>query len=133
MSLDISFWYVRELTKSDGLSLNIEEELYTDNITHNLSGMAEAVKVKDKEYDTNLYSLLWKPIEDLGIVYADEMLELLQQGYKEIRKYPREFSLYNASNGWGTYPDFLSFVRRILDFLLTCEYDLSLVEIRTNR
>jgi hypothetical protein len=35
MSLDISFWYKRELTKSDGLSLNIEEELYTDNITHN--------------------------------------------------------------------------------------------------
>lgn len=132
MSLDISFWYVRELTKFDGLGIRIEEELYKDNITHNLGSMAEVVRVKNKEHNTDLYSLLWRPYENLGIVYADKMLELLQQGYDDLIKHQKEYSLYDSPNGWGTYIDFLNFVSRILDFLSTCKIDLSLIEIRTS-
>lgn len=86
-----------------GTGIDIDE-VYSRNITHNLTAMANAA---------GIYDCLWRP-DDKGFERAEQIIELLQKGLKRLRKRPDHFRRYNASNGWGTYEHFVPFVEEIL-------------------
>jgi hypothetical protein len=79
-------------------------ELFSANITHNLTDMAEAV---------NLYDVLWRPNEN-GFTWAHQIIDRLIFGIAELRSDPEKYSKYNASNGWGKYENFVPFCEKIL-------------------
>lgn len=80
-------------------------EVYSANITHNLTTMAEAVK---------LYSALWRP-ETIGISKAEQLIELLTSGLAELRADPDKYKVYNPANGWGDYDNLVRFVEQYLE------------------
>ena len=79
-------------------------ELYHANITHNLGPMAKAA---------GIYMELWRP-EELGVIYAGELVEPLTAGLEKLEAEPEEFRKHNPPNGWGTYEGFVLFVREYL-------------------
>ena len=83
-------------------------EVYSANITHNLTGMAE---------EAGIYKHLWRP-EELGITHAAQLVEPLRAGVALMRSDPERFEKFNATNGWGTYQQFLPWVE---NYLSACE------------
>lgn len=79
-------------------------EVFSANITHNLGNMAEAA---------GIYMALWRP-EEIGITKANELIPILRKGLAFLEDNPGKMRQYDAKNGWGTYPDFLRFVREVL-------------------
>ena len=77
---------------------------YHANITHNLGNMAEAA---------GIYKALWRP-EEIGIMKASELIDILEKGYAELKQRPEEFMKRNAPNGYGTYEGLCSFVANYL-------------------
>ena len=96
MSLDISFGY-----RNDGHF----NEVFSKNITHNLTGMANAA---------GIYKALWRPDEN-GFTVAKEIIEILEEGLEKLKADPKTFKAYNSSNGWGVYEHFVPFVEAVLD------------------
>lgn len=96
MSLDLSLLRMQETP------------VYTANITHNLTQMAEAV---------GLYGVLWRP-EENGITTAEQLIDPLKAGIAALRAEPVRFRALSAPNGWGTYDHFLPFLQRLL---LACQ------------
>lgn len=92
MSLDFSLKAMRKV------------EVYSGNITHNLSRMAEAV---------GIYKCLWRP-EEIGITTASQMIEPLRETLKKLKENPAEYEKYNVENGWGLYENFVSYVEEVL-------------------
>ena len=80
-------------------------EVYTANITGNLTEMADAA---------GLFKLLWKPAE-LGHDKAKDLIDGLERGLKILKGDPAYFKEFNSKNGWGDYEDLLNFVRKYLD------------------
>lgn len=80
------------------------EESYSTNITHNLINMADAA---------GLYMCLWYP-SDIGIYKASQLIPLLEKGIKDMEKNPEMFKEFNAPNGWGTYEQFLPWLKELL-------------------
>lgn len=80
-------------------------ELYEANITHNLGVMAEAA---------GIYKCLWRP-EEIGIRYASQLIEPLEAGINQLNADPDKFKAFNASNGWGTYDNFLPWCKKYLE------------------
>lgn len=95
MSLDVT------LTKT------IPTEVYTSNITHNLSKMAEQVVVWPS--NLTLRDVLWYPREK-GLYYARDISELLDEAFNILLAEPDRFKTYNPENGWGNYENLVSFV-----------------------
>lgn len=93
MSLDVY------LTLPDG------EEVYSGNITHNLTEMADAA---------GIYKHLWRP-EELNITKASELIEPLTKGLSKLFFQPEAYMKYNPPNGWGSYEGLVKFVREYLD------------------
>ena len=85
MSLDIT------LKNEEG------EELFWKNITHNLAEMANVV---------GIYRHLWRP-EELNITKAEELIKPLKVGIDELLHDSKKYKQYSASNGWGTYEQFI--------------------------
>jgi hypothetical protein len=83
-------------------------ELYSANITHNLSPMAQAA---------DLYSALWVPDEQ-GWTTARDITGMLTRGLKRLKADPEGFRKYNPDNGWGSYELLVRFVE---DYLEACE------------
>ena len=85
----------------------LQAKIFHANITHNLGPMAEAA---------GIYTVLWRP-ETLheGPVYAKELIDRLSVGLDVMLADPAKFRALNAPNGWGTYYDFVPWVRRYLD------------------
>lgn len=105
MSLDI--WFEN----------NQEEELYSKNITHNLNKMA---------MEAGFYQALWRP-EEIGLTKASELIPYLETGIAEMIQRPTHYQEFDASNGWGTYHDFLPWLAELLE---ACrEYPESLIKI----
>tara|TARA_R110000751_G_scaffold125174_1_gene226693 strand:- start:786 stop:1127 length:342 start_codon:yes stop_codon:yes gene_type:complete len=98
MSLDI--------TLSDNCceSCGRSDEVYSTNITHNLGTMAR---------ETVLYGVLWRP-EQNGIVFAKDLIKPLIDGIRAMENDPARFEKYDATNGWGTYEQFLPWLRVLL-------------------
>ena len=103
------------------LDVYLEDEkgnqLYADNITHNLSKMAEAV---------GIYECLWRPDEH-GITHAKQIIEPLTKGVILLATESAKFQAYNSPNGWGMWEHFLPFCAR---YLQACkDYQTALVSV----
>lgn len=79
--------------------------LFEANITHNLNVMADAA---------GIYDHLWRP-ETLGIDTAAWLIQPLEVGLAKMRADPAGFRLYDASNGWGAYDDFVPWIECYLE------------------
>ena len=95
MSLDV---YLEECRPS---------EVYSRNITHNLTKMAGAA---------GIYEYLWRP-EEVGVKKAHDLIEPLARGLMSLIAAPERYQQYNPENGWGNYQALLGFVS---DYLLHC-------------
>ena len=82
----------------------MQTEVYSANITHNLSTMAEAA---------GIYAHLWRP-DELGIKSAHELIEPLSAGLELLKADPERFKKFNSPSGWGLYKNFVSFVEKYL-------------------
>lgn len=80
-------------------------EVYSANITHNLTKMAAAA---------GIYRHLWRP-EDLGAQRAGDLVHGLEQGLLMLKSGREHFLQYNAPNLWGTYDDFVPWVENYLN------------------
>lgn len=78
--------------------------LFESNITHNLNAMAEKA---------GFYQHVWRP-EEIGITKAKELIQPLTNGIALMRAKPAEFKVLSASNGWGTYEQFLPWLDKLL-------------------
>lgn len=107
MSLDVSLLANKTLKCDCGKEHIIETEkcVFEANITHNLNRMAEAA---------GIYEHLWRP-ENLNITKADELVYALKKGLKKLKAKPEYYKQFSASNGWGTYEQFIPWVEKYLN------------------
>lgn len=99
MSLDIWLEYPCPDQPKESL------EVFSCNITHNLSTMAAAA---------GCYKVMWRP-EEIGVSFARDAVPLLQNGLNRLTCDPEQFAQYSPTNGWGTYDGLVDVVRRYLD------------------
>jgi len=106
MSLDITLSRVYHVSY-DGCKTFIEknEVVFDANITNNLVAMA---------LEAGIHEAIWLP-HDIGANNAEDLITILEKGYKSLLNNPNYFSKYNSTNGWGVYDDFLPFVKKYLD------------------
>lgn len=109
MSLDI---YFSELPKEP-------VEVFSKNITHNLGTMAD---------HAGIYKCLWRPDEN-GITHVHQIIEPLKSAIADMEANPEKYKPLSASNGWGTYEQFLPWLRELL---AACEEHPN-AEIRVSR
>jgi hypothetical protein len=110
MSLDITLTALRPTS------------VWTENITHNLNTMANAVKVSN----TTLYKVLWYP-EELGLKTGEDILPYLRVGLSILMTFPEEYKQHNPSNGWGDYYNLVDFVK---SYIIACtEFPDGVIEI----
>lgn len=83
-------------------------EAFWGNITHNLGKMASMA---------DLYYPLWRPEEyhEGPLVYAKDLVPVLEKGLKTLITDREYFEGFNPSNGWGDYDGFVQFVKEYLD------------------
>ena len=93
MSLDVSLTAVRET------------EVYTANITHNLTKMADKA---------GIYKALWCP-EEIDITKAEQLIKPLEDGLAKLKADPAYYQQFDAPNGWGRYVHFVPFVKQYLE------------------
>lgn len=79
-------------------------ELFHTNITHNLNIMAQKAA---------LYYPLWRP-EEIGITTVTQLVGPLTYGIAKLTTRPSYFKMFDAANGWGTYDQFLPWLRNLL-------------------
>ena len=81
-----------------------KSELYETNITHNLNKMA---------HEVDLYYCLWRP-EEKNIKKAVQLIKPLKKGIELMKNNPGKYKKYDATNGWGTYDQFLPWLEELL-------------------
>ena len=82
--------------------------VFTQNITHNLGKMAGEVKLSNGK---TLYDVLWRP-EEHNYFTAEDISELLDEGWNILLSDPERFKKFNPENGWGSYEGLMDFVYR---------------------
>jgi hypothetical protein len=106
------------------MSLDIRLEVtephtvYSGNITHNLTTMAQAV---------GLYQALWYPFPQWQT--AKDILPVLREGLARLKADPARYQQFNPANGWGSYEGLVGFVER---YIRACEEHPD-AEIRVSR
>lgn len=81
--------------------------VFSANITHNLTRMAKAA---------GIYDLLWDlTIEGEDILTAGQMTEQLRMGIERMESDPDTYKTYNPTNGWGSYDDFIPWLKELLE------------------
>lgn len=103
MSLDIYFTE-RVTCPNCAHILDTGHGLFWKNITHNLGQMADAA---------GFYKQLWRP-EETDVVTASQLGLHIEKGIKELESNPDKYKEFSASNGWGTYEQFLPWLRELL-------------------
>lgn len=88
-----------------------------NNITHNLTTMADKVQVNRR---FTLYNLLWRP-EETDLLGKEmhpnkRYINLLSKGYDKLLHDPT-LSVYNPENGWGDYNLLVKFTEGYIDAL----------------
>lgn len=83
-------------------------EVFDWNITHNLGKMADKA---------GLYDALWRPDEQ-GYKYAKDIVNILEDGLKELQSHPDLFKSMNPENGWGSYEGLVECVKA---YLVACK------------
>ena len=79
--------------------------VFSANITHNLGNMASACGV---------YYACWRP-EEINCKKAKHILPMLEDGVKLLETYPDFYRTFNSPNGWGSYDNFLLWLREYKD------------------
>lgn len=106
MSLDVYLTRKKYISYDDCKTHTVEdEELYNDNITHNLYTMAE---------EAGIFQHLWRP-EELNINKANELIIPLEKGLADLKARPDYFKQFNDPNGWGMYEHFIPFVEKYIE------------------
>lgn len=77
--------------------------LYWDNITHNLGKMAQAV---------GCYVACWRPEEISLDCRASDIRASLTKAIADMEARPEHYTQFNSPNGWGTYENFLPWLKR---------------------
>lgn len=114
----------RVLSWDEDMSLDVYlelngEEVYSSNITHNLSEMAQKVN----EF---FYKALWCP-EEIDAVHAQDIIYDLRKGISTLVCAPSYYKQFDALNGWGTFEDFVPFV---VEYIEACEkYPTAIVRV----
>jgi len=80
--------------------------VFSQNITHNLNKMAEAVELSN---GMTLYDVLWRP-DEKRLTKAEDISELLDEGWNILLSDPEKYKRYNPENGWGNYEGLCNFV-----------------------
>lgn len=80
------------------------EEIYSANITHSLNRMADAA---------GFYRALWHP-DEIGISKAYQLTPFLTNGIVALESNPDLFKAFDGVNGWGTYEQFLPWLKTLL-------------------
>lgn len=106
MSLDIYFLggEVKDYCPCCGAERTTEAEAHSQNITHNLAKMAD---------EAGIYDVVWRPDEN-NITHAGQLIKPLENGILELRQNPDKYRPLSASNGWGTYDQFLPWLEKLL-------------------
>jgi hypothetical protein len=81
--------------------------VFSQNITHNLGAMAREVVLSN---GMNLYQVLWRPDEMVGLNKAEDIADLLDEGWNILLSDPDKFKKFNPENGWGSYEGLCEFV-----------------------
>ena len=102
MSLDVDLMVIQPVS------------IFSLNITHNLGKMASEVKLSNGK---TLYDILWRPDEH-GYYTAEDISELLDEGFNILLSDPEKFKQYNPENGWGEYDGLVNFVYSYLNACL---------------
>ena len=79
-------------------------EVYSDNITHNLTKMAD---------EAGIYEPLWRP-DEVGITKAEQLVEPLSAVLERLHAEPNRYRKFDPPNGWGKYENLVVFVDRYL-------------------
>lgn len=82
-----------------------DNEVFSDNITHNLNNMAR---------EAGVYTCLWRP-EEVGIEYAAQLIVPLSNGLTSLKMTPEYYQQFNPENGWGDYGGLVDFAQRYLN------------------
>lgn len=133
------------------LTLHLDsEEVYSLNITHNLTDMARAAGVYlpmwrglivDERTDARAYRLAHDEGDEQGISALDvaarrdgrtvtvaaDMIPALSLGVRLLSLYPARFKPLEAKNGWGTWRQFLPAVCELREACV--QYPQARVEI----
>ena len=103
--------------KDDAMSLDVylcpnkcphcgrSDEGFSANITHNLGRMASSA---------GLYEYVWRP-EEVEITKAGELIHALRVGITCMENNPEVFKKLDDPNGWGTYEQFLPWLKKYLN------------------
>lgn len=83
-------------------------EVFTKNITHNLSPMAK---------EAGLYKAIWRP-DEIGVTHAKQLIPLLESDLKGLKQHPEIYKKMNPDNGWGDYKGLVIFAD---DYLAACK------------
>jgi len=128
MSLDVTLSRPYHITYDGGKTLELQsEQLYNDNITHNLGEMADKA---------GIYEALWRPhrlkegynipdnhydeeyeFEKANPVKANEIIAIIEKGLKDMKARPKHYEKFNSSNGWGMYHNFVPWIEEYLKAL----------------
>ena len=106
MSLDFSLEVTYDISYDNKKTFDrITKEVYTRNITHNLTRMAK---------QAGLHKALWRPCES-EFYKASDIIDILEDGLKELKSNPSKYKKLDSPNGWGIYIHFVHFVESVLE------------------
>lgn len=77
---------------------------YEANITHNLGKMAA---------EAGIYKCLWRPGQ-VGVTRASQLSSYLEPGIGLLEQDPHRFKEWDDPDGWGTYEQFLPWLKNLL-------------------
>ena len=103
MSLDLDLWAVRRTN------------VYGTNMTHNVAAMAD---------EAGVYDLLWQA---KGSPKAGDLVAPLNGAIYDMEARPDHYKKFDAENGWGTYEQFLPWLREVRDMCV--EYPDAEIEV----
>jgi hypothetical protein len=64
--------------------------------------------------EAGIYECIWRP--DLyGFRVASTLIDPFTKAIAEMESDPERFRAFDASNGWGTYNDFLPWLKRYFE------------------
>lgn len=116
MSLDV-FLYQNMQYQKYGETITVEQEVFCQNITHNLNKMA---------FEAGVYEAMWRP-EEKGWSKAKDIAPVLELGLERLLADPDKYKALNPQNGWGNYDGLVAFV---IAYLEACkEYPESFIRV----
>ena len=112
MSLNIDLYF--EVQTGNTEEPILQQEVFSANITHNLNNMAEKADFYDALWHLEYIPKgLWT--KKGKITLAKELFPYLEHGLNQLKTYPEFFKQFSASNGWGTYEQFIPWIEKLIE------------------